>query len=152
MLCLIIYVLLSVVAMPFFTKKKDFSVQSFILKLVNNNCPELTAMLEGPRIESRVNMVVVVMIVPMEKGRPQVGRTFMAVTKEFSTSGVAVVLNGPQPLDQVILGFRYEGAMTFMRAEAKHLNPMGGGFYQLGFQMLETVNVGDWPELKSLGF
>jgi len=109
-------------------------------------------MLEGPRIESRVNMVVVVMIVPIEKGRPQVGRTFMAVTKEFSTSGVAVVLNGPQPLDQVILGFRYEGAMTFMRAEAKHLNPMGGGFYQLGFQMLETVNVGDWPELKSLGF
>ncbi len=138
--------------MSLFSKKKDFSVQSFVLKLVNNNCPELTALLEGPRVESRVNLVVVVMIVPMEKGRPQIGRTFMAITKEFSTAGVAVVLNEPQPLDQVILGFRYEGEMTFVRAQAKHLNPMGGGFYQLGFQMSETVSIGDWPELKSLGF
>jgi len=138
--------------MSLFSRKKDFSVQSFVLKLVNNNCPELTAMLEGPRVESRVNMVVVVMIVPMEKGRPKVGRTFMATTKEFSTSGVAVVLSEPQALDEVMLGFRHEGEMTFVRAKAKHLNPMGGGFYQLGFQMLETSNIGDWPELKSLGF
>ena len=71
------------------------------------------------------------------------------MTKEFSNTGVAVVLDEPQALDQAILGFRFEGQMTFLLAEAKHLNPMGGGFYQSGSRLLEVVSPGDYPELES---
>ncbi len=97
-----------------------------------------------------MNLVLVVLIVPVETDRPQVGRAFTAVTKEFSNTGVAVVLEEPEELDQAILGFRFEGQMTFVRAQAKHLDPMGGGFHQLGFQMLEVVSPSDYPELESL--
>jgi hypothetical protein len=138
--------------MPLFSKKKDLSVTSFLLKLVNNNCPGLTALLEGPRNDSRVNLVMVVMIIPLEGKNLESRRAFTAVTKEFSCTGVAVVLDRPQPLDKAILGFRFEGEMTFVRAEAKHINPMGGGFYQLGFQLQEVISLGDYPELESLGF
>jgi hypothetical protein len=138
--------------MPLFSKRKDLGVQSFVLKLVNNNCPGLTARLEGPRADSRVNLVVVVMIIPVQDGQIQVGRAFTAVTKEFSNTGVAVVLDRPHQFQQAILGFRFEGQMTFVRAQAKHLDPLGGGFCQLGFQMLDLVAVADYPELTPLGF
>ena len=134
--------------MSLFSKRKDLAVQSFVLKLVNNNSPGLTAKLEGPRLDSRVNLVLVVLIVPVETDRPQAGRAFTAVTKEFSNTGVAVVLKEPEQLDQAILGFRFEGQMTFVRARAKHRHPMGGGFHQLGLpnarQSSRRATVRNW--------
>ena len=138
--------------MPLFAKKKQLGVQSLVLKMVNNNCPELKALMEGPRNDSRVNLVVVVMVIPFEKDRLFVESAFTAVTKEFSSTGVAVILDRPRGLDQVVLGFRFEGEMRFIRAQARHLNPMGGGFSQLGFQMLHLVTVHDYPDLESMSF
>ena len=138
--------------MRLFAEKKDAGVQSFLLKLANNNCSDLSALAEGPRTDGRVSLVIVALVVPMHKGRPQAKEAFSVITKEISTTGVSVVLNGPIGLDDVMLGFRWEDEMKFLRATAKHLNPMGGGFYQLGFQMTETIHIGDYPELRSVGF
>ncbi len=82
--------------MSLFTKNRDLGVQSFVLKLVNHNCPDVKALQEGPRSDRRVALVVVVTIVPLMDGQPQVHRAFSAVTKEFSNRGVAVVLDGPR--------------------------------------------------------
>jgi hypothetical protein len=135
-----------------FTRNKEMGVQSFILKLVNNHCAEVDAMREGPRLEGRVCLVTVVRVVPIEKQKLLIKQAFTTVTKEFSTRGVAVVLSAPRGLDEVLLGFRWEEHMKWVLATAKHLNPMGGGFYQLGFRMREIVCVGDYPELDSLIF
>jgi len=139
-------------AVSLFTKNKRTQVQSFILKIVNNNCPELKAHAEGPRLDHRVNLTIVVLVIPIERGELRLDRAFTAVTKEFSNTGVAVVLSEPRGLDEVLLGFRWEGEMTFMRAQAKHLNPIGGGFYQLGFHMTDTACTGDYPALQSVSF
>ena len=136
--------------MPLFTKNRDTRVKSFVLKLVNNHCPGLKALAEGPRLDSRVTVVVVVMVVPVDNGQIQVGRAFTAVTKEFSNTGVAIVLERPSGLDEALLGFRFEGEMTFVRAKARHLSPIGGGFFQLGFRLLEVVTPADYPKLESL--
>lgn len=138
--------------MPLFAQNKKLGVQSFVLKIVNNGCPELRALIEGPRLDRRVNLTMVVLMLPLEKKRPQVAQAFTAVTKEFSATGVGVVLDGPKALDKVILGFRWETEMVFVWAEAMHLSPMGGGFYQLGFRLIEIVHAGDYPELRSLSF
>ena len=134
--------------MSLFTKKKDTAIHAFILKVVNNNCPELKAMLEGPRLDRRVNLTVVVTVVPVEDDEIITERAFNAVTKEFSANGVALVLSEPIGLDEMILAFRWEGEMVFVRAVAKHLNPIGGGFYQLGVNFTEMLHVGDHPELQ----
>ncbi|MCE5302443.1 MAG: hypothetical protein LLF97_04965 [Planctomycetaceae bacterium] len=137
--------------MNLFSRRKDLAAQNFLLKLVNNNCPGRSALLEGPRTDSRVNLTVVVWIVPIENGQLQTSQAFTAVTKDFSSNGAAVVLDRPRGLDQAVLGFFFEGEMVFLRAQAKHLNPMGGGFFQLGFQMLEIVSIADYPKLASIG-
>jgi hypothetical protein len=135
-------------AVSLFSRNKKIGVQSFILNLVNNNCPELEALAEGPRLEGRVNLVVAVLVIPVEGGEPLAERAFTAVTKEFSSTGVALVLDEPKGLDEVILGFRWEREISFVRAVAKHLNPMGGGFFQLGLRMTEMVPAGDFPRLE----
>jgi len=135
---------------PLFMRDRKRAVQSFILNVVNNSCPELAALIEGPRLENRVNLTLAVLVVPVENGKPLAENAFTAVTKEFSTAGLALVLDEPKALDEVIVGFRWEREMTFVRATAKHLNPMGGGFHQLGFRMTEIVHRGQYSELQSL--
>jgi hypothetical protein len=136
--------------MSFFGKSHKNEVQTFVLKVVNNNCPELKALIEGPRLDRRVNLTVVVKVIPVKDGELRPDEAFAAVTKEFSATGVALVLDGPRPLDEAILGFRWDHEMVYVRAKAKHLNPMGGGFYQLGFQITELAHVGDYPALEML--
>ncbi|MEN6452300.1 MAG: hypothetical protein ABFC96_17550 [Thermoguttaceae bacterium] len=136
--------------MPLFSKRKNAGVTSFVLKLVNNNCPGLKALADGPRVDSRVTLVVPVIVAPLADQRIELRRAFTAVTKEFSNSGVAIVLDGPVAVDEAVLGFRFEGAMTFLRAKARHVDPIGGGFFQLGLQLTEVVFAVDYPELESL--
>ena len=134
--------------MPLFSRNREAEVHGFILKLVNNNCADIDALVEGPRLDRRVNLTVVVLVIPLEKGILQTRKAFTATTKEFSSGGLALVLDEPRALDEVIFGFRWESEMIFLRAGAKHLNPMGGGFYQLGFRLTGTVHTGDYPELE----
>lgn len=136
--------------MRLFTRNKSLEVESFLLKLVNNNCPQLRAMIEGPRLDRRVNLTVVVAVIPLEKGRPQMRSAFTAVTKEFSTRGVGVVLNEPLDLEELILGFRWHGDMSFLRGTARHVNPFGGGFYHLGVRLTEVLARDEFPEVRSI--
>ena len=116
--------------MPIFSRKRECEVQSFVLKVVNNNCAELENLIEGPRLEGRVRLCVVVLVVPVENGKPVVEKTFSAVTKEFSTSGLALVVDSARAPEEAIVAFRWEREMRYVRAEARHLNPMGAGILE----------------------
>jgi len=136
--------------MLLFRKNKDVGVTSFILKLINTNCPDIHVRPDDPRVDRRVPLVVVLRIIPIEDGKILLKKGFNAVTKEISNCGLAVVLDEPRGLDEVVLAFRFHGQMVFIRSVAKHLSPMGGGFFQLGFRMKEILPEGDYPELKKV--
>jgi hypothetical protein len=136
--------------MQLFSRNKLAAVQGFLLKIVNNNCSEVAALIEGPRLEGRVNLSVVVRVVPVGEDGPRIESAFATVTKEFSTSGVALVLDHPRGLDEVLVGFHWERETKWIRAQAKHLNPIGGGFYQIGLRMIEMVPACDLPGLETL--
>ena len=133
--------------MSLFAENKDFKVRALILKLVNNSCPELKGQLEDARSDNRVNLATVVAVVPIKEGKIQLDEAFTAMTKNFANQGVSIVVEHPLALDQVILGFRTDGETASVRAEAKHLNAVGGGFFQIGFRLLEVVSVADYPGL-----
>ena len=138
--------------MPLFARNKNLAIEGFILKLLNTNCHDLQCRIEGPRLEHRVNLTLVVLVVPVQDGQPRLRGAFVAVTKEFSSKGVALVLAEPCGLDEVFLGFRWRGSVTWLRARAKHLNPMGGGFFQLGLRLTEKLCSGDYPELAEVHY
>lgn len=136
--------------MPIFARNRKMGVQSFVIKLLNNNCSELDALVEGPRLDRRVNLTVVVLVVPEVDGQMRFDEAFTAVTKEFSASGVGVVLSEARRLEDVVLGFRWLGEMRFVRAHLKHFHPMGGGFYRAGFELTEMLHAADHPQLQKM--
>jgi hypothetical protein len=138
--------------MPLFTRKKESAVQAFVISLLNQDCEAVRTKLDGPRLEGRVNLTKVVMIVPIEDKEVLIHQAFTAITKEFSSSGVAVVIDRPFGPDEALLGFRSQGDITWVCAKAKHLQPMGGGFFQLGFRMTERLQSSDCAELDKLVF
>jgi len=133
-----------------FAHNRQREVQSFVLNLINNRCPNLHVGGEELRIESRVNLTVVVLVVPIRDGRPRVDECLVTVSKEFSNTGVSLVLGEPRPLDEVVLGFQRRNSTTFIRAKARHLSPMGAGFFQLGLRLLEVLPADEYPELQEL--
>ena len=138
--------------MSLFSPNKDFKVRGVILKLVNSNCPEMVPQIEDARSDKRVNLAIVVAVVPIEKGKLQGNEAFTAVTKDFSSTGVAIVTEQSFRLGQGILAFRMDDEMAFLLAEARHLVPMGGGLFQIGFEFLEVVSAGDYPGLEAVSF
>jgi hypothetical protein len=137
-------------SMSLFCRDKSLAVQAFIVKFLNNNCPELKALIEGPRNDRRVNLSVVVAVIPLEKKALQPEKAFTAVTKEFSGAGVGLVTSDPWKFERAILCFHFENELYYALASVKHLTFLGGGFYQVGFQMTEMINPGDYPGLTEL--
>ena len=72
--------------MVLFSRKKELEVQTFVTGLINANCPELKALLEGKRIDRRVNLTLVALVVPLEDNVPQISEAFTATTKDFSAN------------------------------------------------------------------
>ncbi|MBN1590383.1 MAG: hypothetical protein JW888_12785 [Pirellulales bacterium] len=134
-----------------FSRNRQRDVQNFVLNLINNRCPGRRLGGEELRLESRVNLTLVVLVVPIENGRLQVDRRVFAVSKEFSSTGTSLVLDRPQPFGEVILGFERRNSLTFVLGEARHLDPMGGGFFQMGFRLRRIVSTDEYPELESIG-
>lgn len=133
-----------------FSRNRQNEVQSFVLNLINNHCSSMLTRESELRTESRVNLTMVVMVVPIEDGRPRVDRTLVTVSIEFSSTGVSLVLSEPRSFDEVILGFPRRNSMTFVRAKARHLSPMGAGFFQLGLKLQNILSADEYPELESL--
>ena len=133
-----------------FRRNRQQEVQSFVLNLLNNQSSGLQIGNEELRFESRINLTIVVLVVPIKNNKPQVDQCLTTVTKDFSSSGVSIVLSEPHPFDKVILGFQRRGSTTFIQAQAKHLSPMGAGFYKLGLKLEEVVSTDAYPELEDL--
>ena len=77
-------------------------------------------------------------------------KTFSNAERLMKQGKVALALDECRAVDEAILGFRWEGSMKFVLAQARHLSPMGAGFWQLGFRLKEVVRPGDYPELETL--
>lgn len=131
-----------------FQRNKTVAVQSFLVKLINNHCAQLKEWLDNRRDETRIPLTLATRVVPIENGKLRVEDSFPAVTKEFSSTGVSIVLDQPRGLEEMVLAIRWGGAMTYLRGTARHLNPMGAGFYLLGIGLTSTVCAGDHPELE----
>ncbi len=137
--------------MGLFTQRTDSAVQSIILSLVNNNCPSLRAMFDGPRLEQRVNLSIPVIVVPVNDGVPEPHLAIAAVTRDFSTGGCSIAVDHPHVPKEAVMVFKSQGKAAFIRAKLKHLDPMGGGFFQCGFKLLKLFDVENYPALEQLG-
>lgn len=132
-------------------KTKQIECQRLMTKIMNVNNPQLAALREGPRGETRMDLTMVVLLAPAnERGRPDFDRVVSTVTKEISTSGMAVVLHEPLEAQEVFLAFSLEGEMKYALADVKHQRNFGGGLLHLGLRLTELINARDYIGLEQL--
>lgn len=122
------------------------------MKILNNNCPQLEAYSQGEREERRLNLTVATFVVPVRGGSLDIAAANATVTKEFSVSGMSVILDEALDTEEVVLAIQWDGATTYFRGDVKHQSPIGAGLWQCGVQVTEIVPSGEYPELATLEF
>ena len=120
------------------------------MKLLNNHCPELKGLADGPRFDRRMNLTLPLLVVPCEGHRPVIGRIYPALTKELSSTGLSLVAPHTEEATEVVVAIRWEGAMYYLRARIRHCTPLGAGFHQLGLELVEMLNATDYPGLSAV--
>lgn len=133
------------------SRGKERRVQGLLVKIVNSHCSELRNRIEGPRLEGRVNLTLAVQVVPLnERQKPCVDRVFATVTREFSTSGLSIVVEHPIDFDKTLIGITEGGELYFVRGSVRHQDPLGAGFWHVGLKLHEIIARCDLPELAHL--
>lgn len=131
-------------------KPRQLEVQRLLKKIINANSRSLDALREGPRGELRVDLSMVVIVVPSVNDRPDRSQAFATVTREVSSVGMSLVLSEKLDVSDLFLVLEVEREMRYVRAEVRHQGPLGAGLWQAGVQLTEIVALGDYPELQPL--
>lgn len=110
--------------------------------------PNIPTVDEG-RSERRYNRSIPVLVCPWDGEELVVEKCVTAITKDMSDRGLSLILHHPLSGDQVIIGFWLPAADMeepwFFRAGRRSACPLGGGFWQIGFELREYMNR-EWRE------
>ena len=131
-------------------EQREIAVQRLLTKILNQHSRALDGFREGPREEVRADLVLVVIIVPSVDNAPDMSRAVTTVTREVSSSGMAIVLTDRLTANEIFLALDIEGEMTYLKAEVRHQSPLGGGLFQAGLRIEEVLPPGEHPDLRSL--
>ncbi len=134
-----------------FRKRGDQAeVHRLIRRLIDMSCPSLHLTRGESRWEDRSNRTLPVLLVPLSKDGPVAEEAAYAVTKNLSGQGLALVLPQPFWAEGVVIGLWNESEPEFVRGEIRQNVPLGGGFWQLGIELLERLPLATGPQLAPL--
>jgi hypothetical protein len=131
-------------------RKKQVEAQQLLLRLLNQQHHAANLRAANDRHEHRSNTTVPVMIVPYVSGRPLVDEAIPATTKDLSAMGIGLVARQPVEVEEVLIGFRSEDEIFFIRAQVKHQQQISADFYQIGASTIEALRKSDFPLLAKL--
>ena len=126
----------------------------YIRRICDLTTPNLPTAGSVTRSENRLNRSIPTLICPWVKSQPIVEESFTCLTSDLSDHGACLILSQPIQLEQIVLGFWVESADMrepwFFLAEARRCQPTGGGFWNLGVELLEFANDPYSEELSPL--
>lgn len=137
-------------------RKKEQEVQRNILRLLNNHRAELDFSIDEARVEQRANLTVAALLVPSKDGKPIIEESFAAVTKDFSSNGISLIVREQFPYGELILGLPQgedapsESELSFIHCKVRHQKPLTEGIVQLGVQLRLLLDRDEYPELAAL--
>ncbi len=129
--------------------QRQQELQRLVQRLINLTTPNYTRLELESRQQSRANRSLPVLLVPWEEDGPSAEEAFYAVTKDLVARGVCVVLHQPVHHDRFLLAFWDHGPI-YALAQSRHLEHLGGPFWQLGLELLERLHPADDPALPRL--
>ncbi len=137
-------------------RKLEQEVQRHILRLLNNHRAELDFAIDEARVEQRANLTIAVFIVPSKDGKPIIEEAFTAVSKDFCSNGISLIVREQFPYGELLLGLPFgdsdsgEPELSFIQCKVRHQQPLTEGIVQLGLQVRRLLDREEYPELAVL--
>ena len=131
-------------------RARQVDVHKLIRRLIDSSSPNLPPVQGNSRWEDRSNRTLPVLLIPIDDQQPQTDEAATAITKNLSGQGLALVLHQPFWAEGVLIGFWHDGEPEFVRGEIRQNAPLGGGFWQLGIELMERVTRAEMPGIESL--
>jgi hypothetical protein len=131
------------------TRRRLGKVRGFLRQLVDLTSPNAPPLDGESRSEGRSNRSLPVLLAPWEHGEAVVDESTYAVTKDFSERGLSLTLPQPFKADEVVVGVWLESP-RFVLGEIRQNTPLGGGFWQLGVELSDFLDMAEYPQLRSL--
>lgn len=125
-----------------FTKRNEQTeVQRLIRRLMDASAFSHVRSSDDVRGENRSSFTTPVLITPCEDDAAILDQSVFGITKDWSSQGVAVIAQYPQISKTVVLGILIESRPHFFLGAVRKTAPIGGGFRQLGIEILELLQV-----------
>lgn len=133
----------------FSDRKLTVELGRYIRRICDQTIPNHASGEQLSRRYERLNRSIPTLICPWEKHAPVTDQSGLALTIDLSSRGVALLVNQPTHVHDVLLGYWIDpeeaGQPWFFLGNVRHEEPAGGGFWRVGVELTEFVNT-RYPE------
>ena len=134
----------------FATRTEQNDVQRLIRRIMDASAFSQIHTEGESRVESRSNGTMSIVLTPCEQGSALLDKSVFAITKDWSSRGLSVITKDRQNSDSVVLGFLIESRPYLLLGKVRTTIPIGGGFWQLGIELMELLRLESSPGLSEL--
>jgi hypothetical protein len=130
--------------------KEEEEARTFLLRFLNERCFQDKVLAEEKRWENRSSLMMGAWVIPLIDGEPVLSRAYPTITKDFTTSGLSIVVDGPPSCAEVIIALPVAVEAVLLRCKVLHSRLIGAGFLVAGLRVLGLVPGNQYPELSKL--
>jgi len=104
---------------------------------------------ETRRLQNRHMRCIPLLVVPWQNDQPKLAGAIYGLIKDVSDQGLAIIVEEHFTARSILCSFRLDEPV-YLVGEVRHDRPLGGGFRQLGVELLEIVPSTDAAQLAPL--
>jgi hypothetical protein len=130
--------------------KKEEEARAFLVRFLNNRYLRQKVAVAEKRRETRSNLVIGVWIIPLIEGSPVLNHAFPTVTKDFTTSGLGIVVDTQLTGEELLVVIPVKTNESVLRCKVLNSSSIGAGFRVLGLQVVGLIDESQHPDLEEL--
>jgi hypothetical protein len=131
----------------FSSRKPKLELQPFMLRLINRCGAGRATVCEDRRLETRTKINLGVLLIPMCGECPEVDAAFTVVTKDISSTGLAVMTDRPLSAEEVLIRLPGDAGMRLVRATVRNCQQLGCGWIVYNFSVVELLDEKKFPDI-----
>jgi len=135
----------------FRSRNSDIEVRRRILRFINEQRRFAATCYDDQREESRSNLNIGALLVPIVKGEPDFEAVQPSIVSDMSTSGVGIIAPAAITAKEALVVLPGTEEMLYVQITIVHNRRIGNGFSTLGTRITNLVTPNKYPVLAELG-
>ena len=128
-------------------RKRKQEIWKKVGRIIDRAAAQSAMISKEQRKDKRIPISMPVLVQPYSEDSTDRMSPVYALTKDISEEGMAIIVDSALPKMQIFCGLWCDGPLCFVGC-IRQCRSIGGGFYHIGIEFDELVNVADWDELR----